>query len=296
MNISLIESLSEGTKARIRIASEGMGSSGYYSAEVLERDGSAAFPAGSFLVKNHITESESFERNGSRRIEDIVGKLTSDAEYVPEERALYAEALFYSKDSALVSAMWQDIDLSLEASGRKDDSGNILELLPHPNNAVALVPNGGRDGKITEFYESLHQPEMVLVESGKIEGSTNSNEKEISKMTPEDIEKITSALTEALEPMITGIREAITAAVPEKETPEVPEDAVSTETVVEAIIAADLPSDLRARVYKSETPLELIEDFKAIRESIGKVAPVGKIQESVSAPASFNSNLWKAGR
>lgn len=292
MTFTLLEGISEGVKARIRIASEGQGSSGYYSAEVLESYGPSAFPSGTFIVKDHATDSEYRDRNGSRRIEGLVGKLTTDAEYIAEERALYANALFYHKDADLVKAIWEDVDLSLEAQGSKDAQGNILSISPHPSNAVALVPNGGRDGKIVEFYESLHAPEMLIQESGTLDNDNCQVEKDNTKMTPEDIAALAAALKEAISPSFAELKEFLT-----PEPKDESKDSVSVAQVVEALIDADFPKELRSRVLESEKPLELIEDFKTIRESVApsNEAPTGRIIESGGEATSFVSTAWNGG-
>lgn len=267
-----------------------MGSSGFYSAEMIERDGPAAFPAGSFLYFNHMTESESWERSGSRDVKDIVGKLITDAEYVAEEEALYADALFYSKHADFVKDISDDIELSIEGQGRRnEDSGEITELVPNPHNAIALVPRGGRDGKITAFLESLSVPEMLIKESGRIVDIENTPEKESTPMTPEDIQAVAEALAKAIAPALDEIKESLKPAEP-AETPAIAE-------VVEALINADIPEDLRTRVYESEKPLETIADIKAIRESVAKPAkeddeaPLGRVRESATS-SSFTSTAW----
>ena len=59
MTIRLAESATAqvvGTRARIRIISEGIGSSGTYPADVIQRDGPAAWPAGTQIFMDHLTE------------------------------------------------------------------------------------------------------------------------------------------------------------------------------------------------------------------------------------------------
>lgn len=293
MTVTLIESRTDGVKARVRLISSGLGSSGYYPAAVLERDGAAAFPAGSFIYYNHRTESEEYERNGSRDVRDIVGKLLTDAEYVAEEEALYADALFYGSDADRVKAIAEDVELSIEASGkRNEETGEITELIPHPHNAVTIVPRGGRDGKITEFLESLKPPETLIKESGTINSNENPPEKEPFSMTPEEIQTLAGAIAAALKPSLDAIQESVTPAVPDSD------EETNIADVVEALIDADIPKDLRARIYESSDPLTLIADFKSIRESLAGAtppaneAPVGRVQESGKATTSFITTAW----
>lgn len=298
MPTKLFEQHANGVKARIRLISAGIGSSGFYPAEVLERDGATAFPAGTHLFYNHITENEQWDRKGSRNVEDLVGKTLTDAEYIAEEEALYAEALFYNSSIDRVKDFYEDIALSIEGNGkRNEESGEIEALLPHPHNAIALVPRGGRDGKITEFLESMTRQDLPLSESGKIEGIETPPEKDTIEVTPEEIEKIAESLAKALATEFASIREALTPVAPETEDPAPEGESVAE--VVEALIDADLPKELRTRVYESENPLQELETIKAIRESFkgdeGSAATPGKIQESAAASqVNFLSTTWSA--
>lgn len=289
MTTTLYESRSDGLKTKIRLIKAGLGSSGYYSPEVLERDGAAAFPAGTHLFFNHITESETWDRSGSRDVKDLIGKTVTDAVYNAEDESLYAEALFYNANAEFISAVHEDVDLSIEASGkRNEESGEITELLPSPHNAVALVPRGGREGKITEILESLTPTNKPLKESGKIEGIETPNpEKEKTQMTPEEITALAEAIATSLSPKFEALHEAFA--------PKATEDAPKIAEVVEALIASDIPENLRTRVYESANPLAEIETIKTIRESFEvktEDAPVGRVQESGSSTGSFLTTGW----
>lgn len=290
MLIKLIESTSNGVKARVRLLSAGMGSSGFYPAEVIERDGPTAFPAGTKLYIDHIGESEEWERNGSRSVNDLVGKTLTDAEYDPVEEALYADVLFYNGTAERIKEIFEDIDLSIEASGKRDENGEITELVASKHNRVALVPEGGRDGKITEFLESVKDLRPNLKESGKIDST---EQKEFQDMKPEDIAAVVAALKAELEPRFSAIEESLK--------PVEPADDASISEVVEALIAADLPEDLRKNIYESAEPLKAIEAVATIRESL-KAADkksedaVGKIQEASKNATSFLSGSWGSKR
>lgn len=288
MLIKLIESTSNGVKARVRLLSAGMGSSGFYPAEVIERDGPSAFPAGTKLFIDHIGENEEWERNGSRSVNDLVGKTLSDAEYEPVEEALYADVLFYHGSADRIKEIFEDIDLSIEASGKRDENGEITELLVSKHNRVALVPEGGRDGKITEFLESVKDLLPNLKESGKIDST---EQKEFQEMKPEDIAAVVAALKAEFEPRFSAIEESLKPVEQEEDT--------TIAEVVEALIAADLPEDLRTDVYESAEPLKVIESFTKIRESLSKAAEednVGRIHEAAKTSTSFISGSWGGKR
>lgn len=292
MTIKLIESdsSSKGVKARMRIIKAGLGSSGYYSAKVLERDGAQAFPSGTHLFFDHQTENERWDRGGARSIRDLVGKTLSEAQYDPDEESLFADVLFYNGDADRIKAIAEDVGVSIEASGARDEeSGEVTELLAHPNNRIALTPVAGREGEITQFYESFTASKLNLIESGKIEESDNEPEKDNLDMKPEDISAIVDAVKAALEPRIAQVEEALK---PEEvEAPAIAE-------VIEALIEADLPEGLRTRVYEAKDPLAELETIKAIKESLADKAPKGEvkqpghIQESAGGGENFLTSTW----
>ena len=256
MLIKLIESdaTSKGVRAKIQLISAGLGSSGFYSEAVLQRDGATAFPAGTHLFFNHITENETWERKGSRDTRDIVGKTVGDAQYDPVTQGLWTEAIFYHSNAAFIKEIFEDIGISIEAAGSRDEeSGEITALIANEHNRLALVPKGGRDGKILQFLESVKGFTPNLTESGKIELSDTNPEKDNHKMTPEDIKAVVDAVALALEPRFATIEESLK-----------PVDAepVVIADVLEAVIEADLSKELRARIYESADPMQELETIR----------------------------------
>lgn len=295
MDVILIESESErGVKARIRLISAGMGSSGYYSEEVLERDSASAFPAGTHLYFNHLTDSQRWDSDGARDVRDLVGETLSDAEYDPETKSSWADALFYHKTIDQVKQIAPAIDLSIEAKGKRDEeTGEVTEIVPHPRNAVSLVDRGGRDGKIVSFEEAIALFRPDLIESARIDSSDNTPVKESQlEMKPEDISAIVDAVTTALEPRFTKIEETLKPA----------ENNSTVADVVEALISADLTESLRKRVYESADPVAELETIQAIKESLAEgvkaedkeTFSVGRIQESSKGSDAFFSTAWRA--
>jgi hypothetical protein len=247
MTAKLRESASlaaKGAKRRIRLISEGPGSSGLYEAAVLQRDGAIAFPQGTHIYLDHLTEDEDDARGGSHSIKDLVGVTLNDASF--SEGALIADANFFSNFAPLLEEMREYIDLSIEASGSVKE-GVVESLHPSPLNAISIVPRGGRDGKILELIESYR-------ESGNISGvenlleSTQEHRKD-KGMTPEDIEKVAEAVAKAIASQFDDLKEALkpaTAPEPNQET-----EAPTAADVAEALVVANLPRAARDRVYEA---------------------------------------------
>lgn len=152
----------------LKIISEGQGSSGYYSRELLEKYGPAVFTKGTLSYANHSTEQELSE---GRDITKIVGKLHEDA-YVEDDedgkaavwakykvRPQWVEFVEEYKDSIGAS-----IFVSGEASEQEIDGQKtlVVEALDadDPYKSVDLVAAAGRGGKVERMLEAYKATEQ----------------------------------------------------------------------------------------------------------------------------------------
>ena len=259
--------------ARIRLIRAGQGSSGFYSPELLERCGSAAFPKGSFLYFNH-------KDPASRDIRDAFGATISETSYDAEDQSLWADADIFTTHREFISEIAKYADLSIEAAGEKDDDGNVTEILPNPFNAVALVPRGGREGKIAEIMESAEYGSVI----------NNENQRKDAGMTPEDIQTIVEALVTAITPEFATITEALKPADdPDKEV-------VQASDVAEALIAANLPKSARTRVYSAvQTGTKLDEAVKAEADYITELREDAQKEQNRVKGSADNYDFSVAG-
>ena len=153
-------SIASGTSGRfrIRIIDEGEGSSGYYPAAAVEAAATdRVFPAGTHIYMDHATKLQRGP-NGERSVRDLVGVLESDAVYVPEARALDADADIFPAYRDMVAEVKDHIGLSVSASAqigppqpgqRKPTITRIVEA-----ESVDLVVKAGRGGQILQVIES----------------------------------------------------------------------------------------------------------------------------------------------
>ena len=143
---------------RVRLLSPGQGSSGFYSAEVISGYIAEALPKGSLVYLDHTSESDVIEREGTRSIKDIAGKFLSDPVYeatAAEGAGSYANIKFTRGVEPLIEDVGDAIAVSIEIyKGKKDAKGNITEMGYHPLNSLAIVPVGGRDGRIFESFRA----------------------------------------------------------------------------------------------------------------------------------------------
>jgi hypothetical protein len=152
----LLEATSPGTSGAVRrnvqIITPGWGSSGYYSADVLERAATdKVIPAGTHMYLNHASESERTDRP-ERDVEKIAAVLVEDASW--DGQRLTAPADLMGPHAELIEALAPYIGVSIsgsatditvgEAEGR---TGPIIEGLAHVD-SVDFVTHAGRGGMV----------------------------------------------------------------------------------------------------------------------------------------------------
>ena len=141
-----------GTTRRIQIITPGWGSSGYYSADVLERAAeNRVIPAGTHMYFDHASDSERTDRP-ERSVRDIAAVLTEDATW--DGTGLFANADILGPHAELIEALAPYIGVSIsgsatdisigEAEGR---TGPIIEDLAHVA-SVDFVTRAGRGGAV----------------------------------------------------------------------------------------------------------------------------------------------------
>lgn len=160
-----------GSRMEITLITPGWGSSGYYSAAVLEQAAKdRVFPAGTQQHIDHQT-AEDREKNPAGSVGTLAAALEEDARWDPhwvdpdntdaEPGRLVAESRVYSLWRQHINDVKDVIGASIvaaaevsmgEADGRK---GRIIEqLLPGVLNRVDFVTAAGRGGRISEVLEA----------------------------------------------------------------------------------------------------------------------------------------------
>lgn len=173
------------TRKMIQIITPGWGSSGYYSAEVLEKAAKdRVIPKGTHMYLNHASESERTDRP-EREVEKIAAVLVEDA--VWDGKALMGPADLMGPHAELIEAVAPYIGVSIsgsasditigEAEGR---TGPIIEGLAVVN-SVDFVTHAGRGGMV--LLESA-RPSLVnalAVEHGIAESTANETRELLSQ-------------------------------------------------------------------------------------------------------------------
>lgn len=147
--------------AYLKLISPGWGSSGYYSKEMLARDGAKAFPKGTKNFWDHATDAEESARpEGSLR--NLASVLTEDAHYEASGAAgpgLYARAEVMPEFRQPVDSLAKHIGMSIRATGKAKEgkaegrSGPLIEELSR-GISVDYVTTPGAGGQILQLFEA----------------------------------------------------------------------------------------------------------------------------------------------
>jgi hypothetical protein len=163
--VPLIEKalLDDGLMA-VKIIEPGWGTSGYYSPEVLERDGPTLFTAGTQMFIDHPTETEERERP-ERSVRDLAGELTEDAIWDPYNAfgpGLYGKAKPVGEFAEVLDELAPHIGVSINARGRAKEGeaegkeGPIIQEITAAR-SIDFVTVPGAGGQILELYEAARK-------------------------------------------------------------------------------------------------------------------------------------------
>jgi hypothetical protein len=145
----------------IKLIAPGWGSSGYYSKEVLQRDGPTAFPAKTQMFWDHQTPAEEAAKPEGA-LNNLAAVLVSGATYQEEGLrgpGLYADAKPFEQYKPHIEDMAADIGTSIrargiasqgEAEGRK---GSIIEKISQ-GISVDFVTKAGAGGQVVTMFEA----------------------------------------------------------------------------------------------------------------------------------------------
>lgn len=212
---------SDGT-TRVKLISPGWGSSGYYSAAVLERDGPQVFPAGTHMYIDHPTATEELERP-ERSLKDLGAVLVEDARYQndPQEGpGLYAAAKVFADFQPVLEETAPYIGVSINADGvvregtAEGRNGRIVEQIK-AGRSVDFVTQAGRGGKVLPLYESLRR---TATPGHDTRGSMNEEEIRALRESKETAETEAARLREAL--LLREARDVAATELAEMELPE----------------------------------------------------------------------------
>lgn len=166
--VQLVErAVNDNGEVMLKLISPGIGSSGYYSAEVLKRDGPRVFVKGTHNLIDHPTVAEESARpEGS--ISNLGSTLTENAQWYDSWRdkdgndhgaGLYAKAKVKSSFREDLNVIAPDIGVSIRARGKAHMGTVDGKSMPIVDTIEAVksvdyVTLPGRGGKVIELAES----------------------------------------------------------------------------------------------------------------------------------------------
>ena len=233
-----------------RLIASGVSLNGkYYSGEMLESTGSAAFPVGTLVHADHQTWGEAYDRP-EKSVKTIIGAIATEPKLdtVDGVEGLYANVEFTEEWAPRVEQIAPFVGLSVstqyiadETAEREDGVVTVAALVPFPTNSVDLVTVPGAKGKLLRALESFSKPHNV--------------EKVKKAMTAEEIDALATALANKL-------------SVTDDDTSE--KESVDVEEVAEAMITAGLPKPAREAAFRRIRSGESVKDAIAGEENYMK--------------------------
>lgn len=290
----------------IRIITEGQGSSGFYSRELLEtyKDVFAGRP----MFMNHPKDPN---KPWERDILGISGRLSPkvEAREVDGVMGLYTEATVRKEYREFVEEFADVIGVSvyIAGDGRQDGDRYIVESLDgdDPYSSVDFVVAAGRGGRVEQMIESYRSIEASVGKPAENDGPAtagrNTEQKDSHNMENAELGAKLDKLAEALA-ALSGVVTPLLESLKPAEAPE----GVKLGDVSEAIVEAKLPAGSRKAVYAAiESGTSLAEAIKAETERVAEIrkeltenaaepAPVaGRVVESERKPFSLTSIAGK---
>lgn len=248
-----------------RLIASGVSLNGkYYSGEMLESTGSAAFPVGTLVHADHQTWGEAYDRP-EKSVKTIIGAIATEPKLdtVDDVEGLYANIEFTEEWAPRVEQIAPFVGLSVstqyiadETAEREDGVETVAAFVPFPTNSVDLVTVPGAKGKLLRALESFSKPHNV--------------EKVKKAMTAEEIDALATALANKL-------------SVPNDNVSE--KDSVDVEEVAEAMITAGLPKPAREAAFRR------IRSGESVKEAIaGEENYMKSLSEALKAKAAEESS------
>ncbi len=178
----------------VKIINEGRGTSGYYTKEVLKRDGPKIFTPGTLMYINHATPAEEAARpegDWNKLAAVTVGNAYWD-DNGKDGPALYAPAKVFSDYATQVAEKAPYTGVSIRASGSRDDKKIAADGKPGEitgldyAESIDLVTKAGRGGKL------LTEARVWLTEAAK-----PANLQEVSDMDAAELTKLQESVKAA---------------------------------------------------------------------------------------------------
>jgi hypothetical protein len=268
----------DGTIA-IKIIQPGWGSSGYYPAEVLERDGPKIFKKGTKMYWNHQTPTEEAERPEGD-LNNLSAELATDAKWQangPAGAGLYADAKVFEAYKAPVDDLGPHIGTSIRAFGKakhgeiEGREGLIITELTK-GKSIDFVTAPGAGGQILSLFEAARTVRVdkktttVSVEQKPIKEARMDEQQE--KQLLENVTTLQSSLE-----TVTNTNARLTEALVLRD---------AKDMVKEALTNLSLPEVTKARLIADLPLIAPVKEGALDKDAFGT-----KITEAIKAEAKY---------
>ena len=279
------------------LITEGEGSTGRYSGELLER--SASIFSGTASYMDHPIDPEHPEKRSVLSIAGRFGEVTVGED--KGKKALLSTFKPRAEYASFVEEFHDVLGLSIycPAKGEVMEDGrlDVQEFVPSPYRSVDIVVAAGRGGRIKQARESLLVIESSLGEPAEstkpgaapVPGTPTTQEE---RMDTKDIQAIAAAVAEAFKPVVTLLEEqkvaieALKAGAPApaapKETKDAVKDAIEALKKIDAagIDSPTLRESLIVAIAEGEDASKAIEFAKKVVSETKKTPAETYIAES----------------
>lgn len=237
----------KGLRYKVRlIEGDRLGSTGYYPADTLLRDGPKIFKKGTPMYLDHQMPDEKQHRPfGS--IDTFAGELAEDAYY--DGDGLYAEIEVFEHQAPKIKALKDRIGISIRATGmavNETINGKLVPVFKELTEARSadFVVRPGAGGKIVSILESAEENSE---EASELEEGSRENMDEVLEAIKGLESKFDARLT-AVEESVKAIPAAEIEPVESEESEKTEPDYDAALEIAEAFAASELDAEGRARV------------------------------------------------
>lgn len=266
---------------KIKVIEAGWGTSGFYSPEVLKRDGPQAFRAGTHMFVDHPTVSDELERP-ERSLKELGGVLVSDARWEDDAAGgpgLYADAKVFSGFGAVLEEMAPHIGVSINADGvvregaAEGRKGRIVERIRQAK-SVDFVTQAGAGGKVMALYEARRLGGAVGAEAPTTNGGTVLEEAEVNE---EELKALREAKAAADE-QVARLQEALLLRE-------------ARDVAAAELAKIEMPEPTRGRLLEAQAKRPVVKDGKLDTE-----AYAAQVREAATAELAYLVEATGAGR
>jgi hypothetical protein len=286
--------------ARVKLIQPGWGSSGWYSSDVLKRDGPGVFKAGLKSFVNHPTPAEEAQRP-ERDVRDLLGEFTTDAaweEKGPAGPGLYADLKVFKPYQEALEELAPHIGMSIRALGKAKQGevegrkGPIIESITAARSVDAVV-QAGAGGKVLDLMESFRQHRAGILIS---EAAANAAKEKI--VTEAEALALREANAAALAEIarlketivLSAARELVSARLAESKLPEISRQRLAVSLVASPIVA-DGALDVDAYGQVIAEAIRVEGEYVAALTAGNPIKGLGTT--SATPPATNLKETWK---